>query len=57
MVICWSVFYRLADLLGYKPYDKYVAVVLFGVLVGATLGSMAVPFQAVSVVALSLIHI
>ncbi len=54
MVICWSVFYRLAELLGYKPYDKYVLTVLFGILLGATLGSMAVPFQAVPVIALGL---
>lgn len=47
IVVCWSVFYEICDLFVLPKKCKFVAVMLFGICVAATFGSMAVPFQAV----------
>lgn len=47
IVVCWSVFYEISDALNLQKRSKFVAVMLLGVCVAATFGSMAVPFQAV----------
>ncbi len=54
IVVCWSIFFKITGILNIKEKTKYVAVVLFGVVVSATFGSMAVPFQAVPLASIKL---
>lgn len=45
-IIFWSIFYGIANKLGYKPYDKYCTLMLFGICFCAmTLGLSVAPYR------------
>lgn len=50
--LLWSIFYKICDITGYKPFEKYTIFVLVGIVFSATLGFSIFPFKAVQVVSL-----
>lgn len=50
--LLWGIFYKICDITGYKPYEKYTVFVLVGIVYAALLGFAIFPFKAVQVVAL-----
>lgn len=50
--LLWSIFYKMCDITGYKPFEKYTVFVLVGTVFSATLGFSVFPFKAVQVAAL-----
>lgn len=46
VVIFWGIFYGIAKKLGFKPYDKYCTLMIFGIVFcGMTLGLSVAPYR------------
>lgn len=56
IVIVWSVFYNIAEELGFRKKEKFVTYILLGVSIGATMGSFLFPFNPMSVIVLGLLE-
>ncbi|MEE0434823.1 MAG: SLC13 family permease [Peptococcaceae bacterium] len=50
--LLWSIFYKMCDITGYKPFEKYTVFMLVGIVFSATLGFAVFPFKAVQITAL-----
>lgn len=50
--LLWSIFYRICEITGYKPYETYTVYVLVGIVFAGTLGFAVFPFKAVQVMSL-----
>lgn len=48
IIICWGILYGICKELGYKPGDKYPALMVLGVVYACTLGLGLLPFKTVS---------
>lgn len=44
--IFWGLIYRVADVLGYKKFDKWPTIMIVGVAMASTLGAGAFPYKA-----------
>lgn len=51
--LLWSIFYKICDITGYKPFEKYTVFMLVGIVFAATLGFSVFPFKAVQITALN----
>lgn len=48
VLIFWSIIYDICKTTGYKPYDKFPTLMLIGIMICATSGSLCLPFKAVA---------
>lgn len=53
MVVFWGVIYAVSDKFGFKPYDKYPTLMIFGIAVASLVGGAVPPYKLVPVVVLS----
>ena len=53
MLITWGFIYKICDVLGYKPFDKFANLLIFGVAVMGALSLSAVPWANNALVILS----
>jgi Di- and tricarboxylate transporters len=44
-LVCWIIVYSICEDVGYKPGDKWPAMMVFGAVFASTLGSFVTPFQ------------
>lgn len=51
--LLWSIFYKMCEITGYKPFEKYTVFMLVGIVFSATLGFSVFPFKAVQITALN----
>lgn len=45
--ICWAILYRIASQIGYKPRDKWPALMVLGIILACTIGLSLFPFKSV----------
>ena len=45
MLITWSFIYKICDILGYKKFDKFANLLIFGVAVMGAIGLSSLPFK------------
>lgn len=50
IIICWGIVYRISAELGYKPGDKWPALMVLGVVFSCTVGLSLFPFRSVPLV-------
>lgn len=50
IIICWGIIYRISAELGYKPGDKWPALMVLGVVFACTVGLSLFPFKSVPLV-------
>lgn len=53
ILLLWSIFYKICDITGYKPFEKYTVFMLVGIVFSASLGFAIFPFKAVQITALN----
>lgn len=51
--ISWGIIYKIIDVLGYKPHDKFANIVLFGVVAMGALSLSALPWKGNALVILN----
>lgn len=56
IIIVWSIFYRIAAEASLQPKGKYVNCVMFGIVLGGSLGAIVLPFNPMSLIALGLME-
>lgn len=52
IIICWGIIYRISKELGFKPGDKWPALMVLGVVYACTLGLSLFPYKSVPLVVL-----
>lgn len=52
IVVMWGITYHMADIMGYKRQDKFIAVILIGIALAAASGAIAMPFQIMGAITL-----
>ncbi len=56
IVVLWSVFYNIARELGFEKRAPFVNCVMFGIVLGGTLGAILLPFNPMCVIVLGLLE-
>ena len=47
LIVFWGIIYIVSDMFGFKPYDKYPTLMIFGVIFMAQIGFCVFPFKVV----------
>lgn len=50
--LCWGILFSIFEKVGYKPYEKYPAVMIIGVIISASPFGIMLPFKAMPMVIL-----
>lgn len=50
VILLWAVFYDVCEELGLKPYDKYVTIVMVGIVICAYAGSMIPTYAGLAII-------
>ena len=56
IIVLWSVFYSMSKELGFEKKSPFVNCVLFGIVVGGTLGAITFPFNPMDVIVLGMMQ-
>lgn len=56
IIVLWSVFYSISKELGFEKRSPFVTSVLFGIVLGGTLGACTFPFNPICVVVLGMMQ-
>lgn len=57
VLIFWSIFYKIAEQVGFKPYDKYCTLMLVGVVFAAmTVGASVMPYRLAGLLMISTVQ-
>lgn len=56
IIVLWSVFYSMSEELGFEKKSPFVNCVLFGIVLGGTLGAITLPFNPMDVIVLGMMQ-
>lgn len=56
IIVLWSVFYNISRELGFEKRAPFVNCVLFGIVLGGTLGAITMPFNPMDVIVLGMMQ-
>ncbi len=47
LIVFWGIIYIVSDMFGFKPYDKYPTLMIFGIAIASFLGGSVMPYKLV----------
>lgn len=50
VIMMWNIFYNICDMVGFKKTDKYVGLMVVGIVLAVDLGIMPLPYKPVPVI-------
>jgi len=53
ILMMWSIFYSICEMVGYKAGDKYVSIMIVGIIAAACLGIAPLPYKPVAAIVIN----